>query len=110
MQILNPFSMSLRYDDYNWPSRNTKQARKTSEGWVMQISPNNPVLQALSGAQEVGHSKPPSNSTKTDTIRAVTAPEKSGGTRTTNLRTRHEAEDDDNTRPKPRGSLVDIVA
>lgn len=76
----------------------------------MQIPPSNPVLQALSGAQEVGHSKPASTTTKTDTIRAVTAPEKSGGSRETNLRTRHEAEDDDNTRPKPRGSLIDIVA
>lgn len=76
----------------------------------MQIPPSNPVLQALSGAQEVGHTKPQPSATKVETARAVTAAEKSEAGNPSQMRTRREPEDDDNTAPKPRGSIVDIVA
>lgn len=76
----------------------------------MQVPPSNPVLQALSGAQEVGHTKPQPSATKADTIRAVTATEKSGGSKESHVRSRRDPDDNNPARPKPRGSIVDIIA
>ncbi len=75
----------------------------------MNVAPTNPVLQALSGAQETGVTRHHATAAHTETARAIGATEKSEQSRTTNLRQRREPEDDDHTRPKPRGSLVDIV-
>lgn len=76
----------------------------------MNVAPANPVLQALSGAQETGTTRHHATAARTDTARAVPAVEKGEHSRAATLRQRRDPEDDDHTRPKPRGSLVDIVA
>lgn len=76
----------------------------------MQVAPSNPVLQAISGAEANGSVRPQSTATKTETTRAVQNAAKSEGGHQTQLRSRREPEDDDNTAPRPRGSIVDIVA
>lgn len=76
----------------------------------MQIPTVNPVIQALSGAQEAGMHKPPSVTGRTETARAVGATERSDPTKKSDVHVKRETEDDDNTAPRPRGSMVDIVA
>ncbi len=75
----------------------------------MQVAPSNPVLQALSGAQETGAVRQQAASSKVDSARAVQAAAQSNPGNQTQFRQRREPEDDDNTRPKPRGSIVDIT-
>ncbi len=76
----------------------------------MQIPTVNPVIQALSGAQEAGVHKPPSVAGRTETARAVGATERSEPSKKSDVHTKREPEDDNNTAPRPRGSMVDIVA
>lgn len=74
----------------------------------MQVAPSNPVLQSLSGAQETGAVRQQAAAAKVETAKAVQAVERSANPQQTQLRQRREPEDDDNTSPKPRGSIVDI--
>jgi hypothetical protein len=78
-------------------------------GWAMQILPNNPVLQSLSGAQETGAVRQNATAARTETAKAVTAAARSEAGKHTETHARREPEDDDNTSPKPRGSIVDVV-
>lgn len=75
----------------------------------MQIPSVNPVLQSLSGAQEAGAQRAASAATRTETVRAIGQVEQADPSKQDELRTKRETEDDNNTAPKPRGSLVDIV-
>lgn len=76
----------------------------------MQIAPGNPVLQALSGAEASTGIRPQATATRTETVRAVQNTAKSEGSNQPQLRSRREPEDDDSTSPRPRGSIIDIIA
>lgn len=76
----------------------------------MQVAPSNPILQALSGAEATSGVRPQATATKTETARAVQNPAKAEGSHGGQMRTRREPEDDNNTSPRPRGSIIDIVA
>lgn len=71
--------------------------------------PSNPVLQALAGAQTTGHLKPQPSTVKTETVRPVTANEASGESKDNELQLTRDQDDVDMSKPKPRGSLVNVV-
>lgn len=75
----------------------------------MQVAPSNPILQALSGAEAANGVRPQSSATKTETTRAVQNSAKSESGAHTQMRARRETEDDNDTAPRPRGSMVNIV-
>ena len=75
----------------------------------MQIGPANPVLQTLAGTQETGNVRQQSATIRVDTARAVGAPNRSDAKMDNQLHTKRDPDDDDNTKPKPRGSLIDLV-
>lgn len=76
----------------------------------MQVAPSNPILQALSGAEAATGMRPQASAAKTETTRAVQNAAKGEGSNTPQMRARREPEDDNDTAPKPRGSIIDIVA
>lgn len=82
------------------------------KGWLaMHVVPANPVLQALSGAQETGVQRQQasvSSAGQTVTARAVGALDKSEGSKTSQLKTRRDAESPRGNRSKSRGNQIDI--
>lgn len=75
----------------------------------MQVAPSNPILQSLSGAEAANGVRPQASAAKTETARAVQSTTKSEASNQTQLRTKREPEDDNDTAPRPRGSVVNIV-
>lgn len=75
----------------------------------MQVAPGNPVVQSMSVAEHTTGIRPQATATRTETTRAVQNTAKSEGGAQSQLRSKREPEDDDNTSPRPRGSIIDIV-
>ncbi len=75
----------------------------------MQVGSTPPVIQGLVGAQETGAVRQQSSVSGPDQAKAVRAPAPSERGRDTHLATKRDPEEDDNSQPKPRGSLVDIT-
>jgi hypothetical protein len=76
----------------------------------MQVGPVNPVLQGVTATQDTGAVRQQAASARAESARAVAALARGDGGRESLLQTKRNPEDDDRSKPKPRGSLVDIIA
>jgi hypothetical protein len=74
----------------------------------MQIGPPPSGVQALAGALDSAAVRQQLGATRTDSARAVSALTKSDNGQTTDFKAKRDAQDDDRTQPRPRGSLVDL--
>lgn len=76
----------------------------------MQVGPLSPVLQGMTATQDTGAVRQQAASARAESARAVAALGKGEAGRESLLQTKRDPEDDDRSKPRPRGSLVDIIA